>query len=342
MKYSNLRAFEKHLEGAAQHHFSPVYLIACSDSYQREEAVDILNKRLLCNISDRSLALKTFSADSVSFASLFDELDTMGFLVEKRIVLVNQADKAGKQVADGLLNYIERPNKGTYLVLVCNSIKKNTKLYKSAEKAGVILDIPEEKPWQKEKTMVSWIIEHVGKEGKRIDPHAAQHLIHQLGTDQALLNNEILKLVCYVGDRPMINMDDVCAVSTSINIEDGWKLGEAVFKRDVKGALRISKALIDDGVALLVLLRQLRSQFQTDFEVCCILKNGGNANDVAKEFPYMKGFILERHVTMARHYGMESFKKGILAIDDTELQAKNSVMDDSFLAERLIVKITTE
>jgi len=54
----------------------------------------------------------------------------------------------------------------------------------------------------------------------------------------------------------------------------------------------------------------------------------------------MKGFILERHMTMARGYGFKRLKSALLKIDDTELQAKNSGLDHYLLAEQLIIKLT--
>lgn len=53
----------------------------------------------------------------------------------------------------------------------------------------------------------------------------------------------------------------------------------------------------------------------------------------------MKGTILERHCQVARHYGLERFKGGLLKIDEAELQAKNSFPERKLL-ETLIVRLT--
>jgi DNA polymerase-3 subunit delta len=92
---------------------------------------------------------------------------------------------------------------------------------------------------------------------------------------------------------------------------------------------------------LIVLLRQLRSQFQTEIQICTILAQGGGASEVTRQFTYMKGCILERHMALAQSYGLQNCKNGLLSIDETELQAKNSALEASLLADLLMIKLTS-
>ena len=103
----------------------------------------------------------------------------------------------------------------------------------------------------------------------------------------------------------------------------------------------IGKGLLaEESGALLGFLRQLRGQFQTEFQVAAILATGGSREEVSARFPYMQGFILDRHIQMARGYGIDSLKQGILLIDKTELKAKNSATDPNCLLELLVAKLT--
>jgi DNA polymerase-3 subunit delta len=131
----------------------------------------------------------------------------------------------------------------------------------------------------------------------------------------------------------------VATICTGINQETVWQLGEAIFKLDAQAALRIGHALLDEGTALLSLLRQIRTQFQTDLQVAAILASKGSPADVTALFGYMKGTILDRHCQAARHYGFERFKAGLLKIDEAELQAKNSTPERE-LFEVLIARLT--
>lgn len=338
MKYNNLRALEKHLEGASPAHLAPVYMVLGKDDFQRKQAYSRLIYHLLGDKNDL-MSLRVFEDDKIDIGQVISELHSLAFFSTKRVIVVHHAENMLKAATEKLLSYYENPSPSTYLVLTASSISGATSFYKKTEVVGVILDIPEEKPWEKEKTLKDWIDQKIASHGKKIDLLANQQLLKQVGTDQAILNQEMDKLICYVGDRPQITAQDVSEICIKVNVENVWQLGEAIFRRDGATALRIAIALIQDGTPLLILLRQIRTQFQTDFQVCSILSQGGTAADVSKQFAYMKGQILEKHMNLTQSYGMARFRKGMILIDETEFASKNSSMDNAYLVERLIAKL---
>lgn len=340
MKYATLAAFEKHLESASPNHFSDVYLILAKEAFVRKSAADRLIALVLKGETSPALSLHLFNAEDHSIDRVLQELESLPLFSKKRVIIVQNAEALDKASTLKLEAYCSSPNRTACLAVAAATLNRATTFYKKLEKVGVVLDVAEEKPWEREKTIADWLQTEAIKEGKQLGPQVSQMLIKQLGTDQALLSTELAKLICYVGERKAIVEKDIIAISPTANLENGWQLGEAIFRCDASAALRISKGLLTDGLALIALLRQIRSQFQTEFQVCSILAHGGTSSDVSQEFPYMKGAILERHVRQSQTYGMQRFKKGLLAIDDTELQAKNSAIDAEFLAERLIIKLT--
>ena len=119
-----------------------------------------------------------------------------------------------------------------------------------------------------------------------------------------------------------------------------WQLGEALFRRDAGASIQMVHALLMEGQPLLPLLRQIRSQFQTEYQICLLLAQGKLVSDISQEFPYLKGQILERHLHQAQQFGLESFKKGLIALDAAELRVKNSGADEKIIAELLIMQLT--
>jgi len=340
MKYTALRAFEKHLESAAPNRYSDIYFIIGKEGFERKVAADMVVSHILKEQKNPSLGLLTFESDRLSTEELMNELNTLPFFSEKRVVLIQDAEKLNKETTSQLELYFQKPNPTICLIISASAIHQGTNFYKKGEKAGIVLDYVEQKPWEKEQSIIPWIESTVACEGKKIDANTSRFLIKLLGTQQSTLHSELQKLICYVGSRPEITMQDISKLTSGVNVETIWQLGEAIFRKDSAASLRICKALLQEGSPFLSLLRQIRTQFQTEFQVCSILSNGGTSAEVAKQFPYMKGFILDRHVQMAQSYGMQRFKSGMLHIDATEVQAKNSGTDDALLAELLIIKLT--
>jgi DNA polymerase-3 subunit delta len=339
VKYDNIRAFEKHLEGASPLHFSRHYLIMAKEEFDCKEAINLLLDFLLPP-QNRDLILHKIDGAEVSLDDLLTDLHSQSMFAPMKVIWIKQAEKLKKPIIDELEKYLSRIPRTQYLVLSTSGIAKNTRFYKASEKEGVVLELPEIKPWEREKQLIDWVIKKAQQSQKLMPQQVSQALVKYVGTDALTLVQELDKLFCYVGDRKEIQMQDIRAICTYNHVDTVWQLGEAIFRRDAATALRIARTLLLDGQSLLPLLRQIRSQFQTEFHICTLLQQGKPPHFIQQEYPYMKGQILERHIESATQYGLEAFHKGILTIDETEMQAKNSQIEEQLLAELLMIQLT--
>lgn len=339
MKYTNVKAFEKHLIDASPKNFADVYAVIGKESFEVKSAVDALVKNLLKTQKTSEFALKVYDADKLVFEDLMQELNSLPFFSDKRVVLIQNAEELSKPDMTKLEDYFARPNNTLYLIISASAINRATNFYKKMEKVGVLLDFAEEKQWEKEKSSKEWIFIKVAKENRRITPDAADLLQKQIGTDLSSLNQEIDKLICFIGDRTEITRQDVMAICTVLNTENGWQLCDAIFARNAGTAFRIMKGLLESGVPFLALIRQIRAQVQTGYQVCTILANGGLAADVTAEYPHMRGRILDNHMQAASNYGLNRFKAAMLKIDETESAAKNGLGSDDFLSDLLLTHL---
>lgn len=342
MRYDNLRAFEKHLEGAKLLHFSPIYFILGKDPYECREAIHLLLTFLLPSEQMRELGLSVFESSQLEEETLATALYSGSLFSKSRVIWIQQAEKLKKNIQEFLEKYFVHPAPFQYLLLSASHWQKNTSFYKAAEKEGIILEFTEIKPWEKEKRLVEWVNKQVTAARKLISFQVCQSLVKRIGHDQVMLAQELEKLICYCGDKKEITLHDVEAICPRLQVDSIWQLGEALFRRDTAAALQMAQAFLLEGQALLPLLRQIRSQFQTEYQICLLLAQGKQTQDITQEFPYMKGQILDRHVRQAQQYGLEAFKQGLLALDAAEMQAKNSSIDDNILIELLIVQLTTK
>lgn len=341
MKLTNLNAFEKHLEGAAPKHFADVYLLMSPDAFHRKQGTDKLSSLFLKGQKASPFSCQIFDAERHDIDAIAVELDTLGFFAAKRLIVINNVEAFDKASLAVLERYLESPTSAICLALTSKALHRGSALYKKLEKIGVVLDVAEEKPWEKEKSVVEWLVTASRVQGKQMAPRAADMMVKRMGTDQTLLSNELLKLVCYVGSRPAIEQNDVAAICSCTPMENTWQLGEAIFSRDAPTAIRIGRSQLASDTPLIPLLRQIRTQFQTEFQVCTLLQRGASPSDITQEFPYMRGAILDRHIKQARGYGIDRFKEGILAIDKAEMEAKNSSLDPEFIFDVLMVRLTT-
>jgi DNA polymerase-3 subunit delta len=340
VKYDNLSAFEKHLEEAKTKQFSSLYLILGKETFELQEAIQMVVRFILPIQEKREFALSTFEGAQIEEKQLWTALDSPSFFAETRVIWIQQADKLRKSLQEELEKSFARPLPGQYLILSATGWNKNTSFYKAAEKAGIVLELAEIKPWEKEKRLAEWVNKQAAAARKLMSFQVCQALVKQSGADPATLAQELDKLICYCGEKQEVTLQDMEAICTRQPFDSIWQLGEAIFRRDTSSALQMIHSLLMSGQALLPLLRQLRSQFQTEYQICLLLAQGKHAQDIRQEFPYMKGQILERHIRQAQHYGLEACRQGLLSLDAIERRMKNSVADDRLLAEILMMQLT--
>lgn len=339
MKLNSSRAFEKHLEDAYPKHFAGLYLIVAKEDEERRLAIKTAEKMLSKILTNPKMSMESRTANKWRMGDLLGELQSAGFFDPIRLVFVHEIQDYSKEDLDKLYEYLKNPNASVKLIMSCSSFSKVSNFYKLCEKEGIILDIAEEKPWEKEKNVADWLAHRSKEHGKTWQQQALQALLRQIGPDKGVLEQELFKLVCYVGERTTITAEDVATICLTQNVQNAWLLGESLLKKDIKGALEASRAAISDGGNIIQMMRQARSQFATQLQIATILENGMGASEVVQQYPYMKGSILERNLQIAQLTGSEKLKKGILAIDATELHAKNSQTDPQFLADQLIFNL---
>lgn len=341
MRYQELGSFEKHLQSSAPLHLAKIYLLISEESYDRRTALDQLLNLLIPSTQQRSLIVVTIPLYRLGVDALRHELDSYSFFAKQRVLVIEELEKVKVDDLKKMLPWLERLPQGMTLIFQAEQLRSNTLFYKSIEKEGVILDLSNEgKPWEKEKKMQEWLKTKAHQQGKILGLDAAKVMVSQLGTDRALLANELDKVITFCGERQNIIAKDIQAICSVIHQETGWKLGEAIFQRQSARALEVLKALLDEGTSLFMVLRQLRSQFQTKVNIASILDRGGSSIDVNAVYGYMKGQILEQNIQLTKSYGSQALRQGLIKIDEAEVEAKNSGIDPDLIAEILITKLT--
>ncbi len=324
MKFSSLRAFEKHIDGAMKLQFPPLYLIASEGAQENRLAIDLLAGKIA-----RKEKIGEFAIKRVKGGSVLDELNTLSFFSASQIIIVEDVSALSKQEEEAVL----KGAPGTFIIL--SGVPSASAFYKKVEKEGVVLDLSAEKSWQKEKGIEEWIGVECAKVGKRIDQPALVMLARETKADSQLLRQELDKLFTFVDTRDRITVQDVDLLVAKGAESNIFELSESLFKADRAKAIKIMRNILSQGGNYFALLKQLRGQIETELKVASILKNGGTPQKITETFPYMKGFVLEKHLESVRRMGFERLKKALTLVDDFDLKGREGQPDYELLTDML-------
>jgi DNA polymerase-3 subunit delta len=325
MRYQNVKAFQKHLGSAAPHHLCRVYLIAVPDDFERRCLLDELVSLLL--VPDQPL-LRLSAVDS-TLSEIFTAIDSPSLFAPEPIALVDEMEKLSKKNGQGFLDLLARPQLTGYLIL---GSRGKTVLYQAVEKCGAILDLCEEKPWEKEKRLAEQLFERARQAGKRLAPNVPQLLFDRVDKDSALLAQEIDKLICFTGDRSTIEQADVLQISAASRTHTLWQTAEEIVWEG--GDLQVI-----DSSSLYGLLPAFRSQFQLGLKISSLLESQIPISEMSARLPKIWPKVLDKRTSQAARLGSSYFRKGLDLLFRIESLSRLGATDISVLLDFFRVSI---
>lgn len=333
MKFQSWPAFGKHLKESTPDHLSPIYLIIAPCSYERRKICD---KIVSCiKRQDPNVEPHHCDAAAVNFHEMIDQLNARSLFGSSTIVICDGLEKLKKSGWEPLLSYVQNPSLFSHLILGSASAKNTADLYQKGKKELVVLDLSDEKPWDRKARFHRYITEYALKEKKSLSPDAAAYLLEHIGLDLPCLEQELIKLICYVGERNVISMNDVtaiCAVEKSLST---WQLSEMIIWEGKK----VAPPLGIDLSWLLPFLGQLRYQLQIGLQLSVMSDAHMLIGDMARQLPQLKGALFDKRLAVAKQKGQNYFRMHLRHLFEIEMLAKNSGGTAQLLFDLLTAKL---
>ncbi|HNS22976.1 MAG TPA: DNA polymerase III subunit delta [Sedimentisphaerales bacterium] len=182
-----------------------IYVIAGKDeSLVGARAQELVDE--LLDSQQRMTALLSVEGDEAVVSEVLDELKTVPFLADKRVVLVRGADGFVSRHREILERYFEKPASTGVLVLAVSSWDARTRLSKMLPKVGSLITMEAPPKWKLPEHMVHYA---ATKHKIKLNRDAAEMLVELIGEELAQLYNELEKLVLFARDEKVIRADHV-------------------------------------------------------------------------------------------------------------------------------------
>ncbi len=154
----------------------------------------------------RSVGLFIADPQIVAVADILDELRTLPFLVEKRVVVVRGADEFISKNRQVLESYFDNPCPTGVLVLTVESWPAGTRLAKMLPKVGKLISVEQPKPWQLPGRLIRYASDAHSKE---LTSEAAELLVELAGDELGRLYSEVDKLALFADSEKIITLQHV-------------------------------------------------------------------------------------------------------------------------------------
>lgn len=256
----------------------PVYVIAGKETPLVNAQTDRLLDRLI-DSEQRKSSLFDADPEKVQLSEVLDELRTLPFLSDQRVVIIKQADKFVSKHREALERYFDNPSSTAILILTVQTWDARTKLAKKLPKVGKLLDI---KPPKGGKLIGLLIAYAADKHDKSISRSVVCLLIEIAGDNLIPLYNELDKLSLYVGDEKAITQKHVESLVGHNRLDNAFSVIDAVIaSRPGQAVERLRNMFAMDKSTEFTVVGAFAYHIRRMFEAKALMDKGVNSAQIA-------------------------------------------------------------
>lgn len=231
----------------------PCYFLFGEELFLAEEFIDEL-KRALISPEDQDYNIEKCNLEDQSWMEIMDLARTFPFFFSSwRIIAVTLPAGKGERLSSReekiLKDYFSSPSDQTVLVVIYpGKLRRSTPIFRLFSSfPSTLVHVKELKPL-KERNLFSWMDKKLSLSGKRATQDAMARLAELTGNNLARVNNELEKISAFVGEKNIIELDDVNAITGWIKSFHEWELVDNLEKADFEKCLIVLDNLFRESV----------------------------------------------------------------------------------------------
>lgn len=307
------------------------YLFYGEEIYLVDKALKSI-KALIFENSSPDFNLDVFYGGELDVEQLSSTVETLPMMGERRLIIVKEADLLKASDLEKISEVVSVPYDTSVLILIFEKIDQRKKIFKDLFKKMTTVHFAP----VGERLIPSWIDRIAREYGKNINNQVALGLQALVGERLIDLNNEIKKLVSYIGDKKNIEMKDVEAVVSQYRVDSIFELTNAIADKKTEEALRIQKYLLDQGESEVGILAMITRHIRI-----LLLTNEGLENrlvggDLA-QYIGVPPFFVNQYVAQAKKWKSSQLQNSFYGLLECDRNLKSSrVSPDNFLTQNIL------
>lgn len=278
-----------------------MYLVEGDEAYFRDAAVKAITEAV--NITQPLLNNVRYEGESLKgdrLVSFRDELYTLPFFDEKRLVRAYGFHPSEREWESVLAPYCEKPNATTVLIIVNEGKKANTAELKK-KKGVTFVDCMRES----EETLTRWVYTLMRRMGLNPDPDACALMVRFCARDACRMKAESEKLLSLLGEGARVTAEDI---ESSVAKDAEYKIYEMTQAASRGNHAKFQEILYDlmkKGFDEHALLSSLTSHYET---LLAVSSTAGSDEEIAKALS-QNAYAVKKNREAARRLGKEKVKE---------------------------------
>lgn len=271
---------------------------------------------LIGRIKDSSSGEFFYYGEEHSFSDLMNEVFQASLFSPSKVFIILHSDQYTDEQWKTLLDERE-----AVIYVFKKTIKKP--LLTKFQKEGIVLNLLDEKPWDRKNRLVSKVVYSMHESGVSISQPTAYRFVERVFVDLHLFTAELLKLKIYAIGKKSLEDADIDAIVKPLVEENAFKVAEEIiWKREAT-----SNFVVDSTSALLQVLGAFRFQAYLGLKI------------TSSEGVSLPLWQMKKYKQKAEEFGSDYFKQMLVTLFKIEERAKQTSISARALYDLLVIEI---
>ena len=278
----------------------------------------------------------TYDAKELQLENAIEDLDTYGFLSDKKVIIINNIDGINQEDEEKnlkhLYKYLENPNPDNLLIITASKLNNTLKVTKELKKKMTFKTVeinPENfiKNELKDYTLESGVI---------------KLLVEYCKNDITKIENECKKLKTFNYETKKISKSDIEELvieKLGDEQELTFSFSRSLAEKNKKEALRKYKELLDYQIEPIAIVGLLASQIRIIYQVKTLSNQNLSPYDIAKMLGEKSDYRVKKTKELIRYYSEQELLDLMKILSDMDIQMKTTDIDPNSLIELFILNI---
>jgi DNA polymerase-3 subunit delta len=239
-----------------------------------------------------------------------------------------------------IIKYFSNIPSTTYLVFTSmEGVDKRKKIFKEIKKYGEIGEFNK----LVGSDLYKWVEKHFKEKGKKIELKNIRMLLEGIGYEEKNspktlrdVENEINKIVGYIGTNQVVNRKDIEALSPKTLENNIFILVDCLGTGKIKEALSILNDMVLQGEPIVRITHMIIRQFRYIYQVKLMLNKGYTNMAIGPKLG-IQSFVVSKYVKQSKEFTLKRLKEILDELANTDKAIKSGKMEPKLAVEIFIV-----
>lgn len=321
--------FYKDLEAKS---FRPLYFLFGDEPYLLNQCVSRFKYAVLSE-STMDFNYSLFYAGDADIANIKDTVETLPVFTSHRLVILKNAQDLKDAELLELESLMEKPAESTVFVIMADKVDKRKKSIKMLLDHAACVEF--KKPYENQ--LPQWISHLCKNAGLKITTEAVHRLHRLVGNNLTELENQILKIQDYIGDKNQIELSDVNTVVSVSREESVFDFTKALGQKDRVKALEQLVSLMDQGQNEISIVSLVARHMRLLLTVRSGMDQGIGGAKLAS-LASVPSYYIESYCDQARIWPVKKIEEALVVLHETDKALKSSPLSSHIWLENLVLK----